>query len=236
MTPRAILFDAGDTLFRLRRSVGEVYAEAAARHGVMVAAAEIDSRFRSVFRRMPPLAFPGVAEAELPAREYRWWKELVAAVFDGIDLADFNACFAELFAYFAGAQNWELFEDVLPALRGLRSRGVRLAIVSNFDGRLVRICEGLGVAAYFETIVMSGRVGVAKPDPRIFRVALRRLGLRETGVVHIGNSMREDVEGARAAGVRGILLARTAEAAGADVIHDLRDLGDLDAALARHYG
>lgn len=59
VTPRAILFDAGDTLFRLRRSVGEVYAEAAARHGVMVAAAEIDSRFRSVFRRMPPLAFLG---------------------------------------------------------------------------------------------------------------------------------------------------------------------------------
>ena len=222
MSLKAVLFDAGDTLFRVRGSVGEVYATVAARHGVTVAPAEIEQRFRGAFRRMPPLAFPGTADADLPAREYGWWRELVATVFQGRRFADFEAFFAELFEYFACAESWELFDDVTPTLGELRARGLRLAIVSNFDGRLTRICEGLGVAPYFDTIVMSGRAGAAKPDPRVFEVALDDLGLRAADVVHVGDSAREDVEGARAAGLRGILLARNATGRGA--LRDLRDL------------
>ena len=103
MKLRAVLFDAGDTLFRVRGSVGEVYATVAARHGVTVAAAEIEQRFRAAFRRMPPLAFPRSSEAELPAREYAWWRDLVATVFTDTRFADFDVFFAELFDHFAPA-------------------------------------------------------------------------------------------------------------------------------------
>jgi len=225
MSLRSVLFDAGDTLFRVRGSVGEVYATVAARHGVTVAPAEIEQGFRTAFRRMPPLAFPGTADADLPAREYGWWGELVATVFQGRRFADFQAFFAELFEYFARAESWELFDDVIPTLGELRARGLRLAIVSNFDGRLTRICEGLGIAHYFATIVMSGRAGAAKPDPRVFELALDRVGVRAEDAVHVGDSIREDVDGARAAGLRGILLQRTLQPRAPSEC--VRDLGEL---------
>jgi putative hydrolase of the HAD superfamily len=224
MKVRAILFDAGDTLFRVRGSVGDVYATVAARHGVTVAPAEIEQRFRAAFRRMPPLAFPGTADTDLPAREYGWWRQLVTAVFQGQRFADFDAFFGELFDYFARPESWELFDDVIPTLDALRAGGLRVGMVSNFDCRLLRICDGLGIARRFGAIVMSGHAGAAKPDPGIFATALALLGVHPTEVVHVGDSVREDIDGARAAGVRGLLLARTAGAGGPDVIHSLRDV------------
>src|SRR5438552_835253 len=88
MSVRAVLFDAGDTLFRVRGSVGGVYATVAARHGVVVAATQIEPRFRAAFRNRPPLAFPEAPQAELPQHEYAWWKAVVSTVFDGVRFAD----------------------------------------------------------------------------------------------------------------------------------------------------
>ena len=224
MSLKAILFDAADTLFRLRGSVGAAYAAVAARYGVTVAAADVEQRFRAAFRRMPPLAFPGAPEAQLPQLEYAWWKQVVVSVFAGTRFNDFDAFFADLFEYFARGDSWELFADTEPALAALRARGLRLAIVSNFDGRLTRVCESLGIAAYFDTIVISGRVGAAKPDPRIFAVALERLGVSAAEAAHVGDSPREDVEGARRAGLRPILVARDTPASGAKVVSDLREI------------
>lgn len=220
----AVLFDAGGTLFRVRGSVGQVYATVAARHGVGLAAAEIEQRFRQVFHVMPPLAFPEVSPAELPAREYAWWRALVSGVFHDVQFPDFDAFFAELFAYFARGESWELFADTLPALATLRERRLRLAIVSNFDGRLSGICDGLGIAGYFDALVMSGRAGWAKPDPRIFTHALTRLGVGAGEAVHVGDSQREDLAGAQAAGLRAVLVERDAALATPGCLNDLRDL------------
>jgi putative hydrolase of the HAD superfamily len=221
MALRAVLFDAGDTLFRVRGSVGEVYATAGARYGVTVAVADIEHRFREAFGCMPPLAFPGSADADLPVCEYGWWRELVTTVFHGQAFADFDAFFAELFEYFAHADSWELFADVVPALGALRARGLRLGIVSNFDGRLLRICEGLGIAQYFDTIVMSGRAGVAKPDPRIFAAALQRLGVDASEALHVGDSEKQDVAGAQACGLRALLLQRDGSGSRVDCVRDI---------------
>ena len=225
MSVRAVLFDAGDTLFRVRGSVGEVYATVATRHGVTVAVADIEQRFRAAFRRMPPLAFPDAPDAELPQREYAWWKQIVASVFTGVGFNDFEAFFADLFEYFARADSWELFVDAEPTLAALRVGGLRLAIVSNFDGRLTRICEGLGITRYFDTIVMSGRTGAAKPDPRIFKTALTHLGVSPDDAVHVGDSEMEDIFGAAAAGLRAIRIDRGARLQDSpDCVSDLRDL------------
>jgi putative hydrolase of the HAD superfamily len=222
---KAVLFDAGDTLFRVRGSVGGVYSTVAARHGVTIVAAEVEQRFGAAFHRMPALAFPGAPAAELPQREYAWWKEVVAAVFSGVRFADFDAFFADLFAHFAEPETWELFPDSGPALAALRGRGLRLAIVSNFDGRLPRICEGLGIAHHFDTIIMSSRVGAAKPDPRIFATALARLGVGAAHAVHVGDSEKEDRDGAQAGGLRAILIQRDAPTGScSDRVRDLREL------------
>jgi putative hydrolase of the HAD superfamily len=229
---RAVLFDAGDTLFRVRGSVGHAYATVAARHGVIVVPRDMEARFRAAFRQMPPLAFPDTPPDELPQREYAWWRQVVSRVFRGERFVDFEAFFHELFAYFADAAAWELFPDTRPALAALRARGLRLAVVSNFDGRLLSICRGLGIADTFDVIVMSARAGFAKPDACIFDVALRGLGIGPGEVLHVGDSAREDVAGAQAAGLRALLVEREgvvdrrAEPSPADRVSDLRQILD----------
>lgn len=222
---KAVLFDAVGTLFRVRGSVGAAYAAVAARHGVTVSADDVASRFRAAFAGMPPLCFPGAAEAGLLQRERAWWRQVVAATFSGRQFGDFDRFFDDLFEYFARGDAWEVYPDTLPAFTELGAREILLGVVSNFDGRLVRVCAALGVDRYLDAVVMSARSGYAKPDPRIFAVALERLGVGPREAMHVGDSMTEDVEGARAAGMRALLIDRHAEGGSrADCVRDLRDL------------
>jgi putative hydrolase of the HAD superfamily len=222
---KSIFFDAAGTLFRVRGSVGRAYATVAARHGVVVTPAVIAHRFRTAFRDMPPMCFPGVAEAETPRHERAWWRQVVTTAFAGLPFADFEQFFSDLFDYFAHAESWELFSDVIPTLSGLRSRGLRLGIVSNFDSRLTTICEGLKIAHFFDEVVMSGQVGCAKPDPRIFLIALERMDANRAEALHVGDSETLDVQGAHAAGLRAILIDRQSEAT--DPAHRIGDLREL---------
>lgn len=185
----------------------------------------IQQRFRAAFHQMPPLAFPGKPPAELARREYDWWRQLVATVFSGERFADFEAFFGALFDYFADAAAWTLFPDTQPALTALKTRGLRLGVVSNFDGRLISICKGLGLTEHFDVIVMSSRAGYAKPDPRIFRLALASLDVDPADALHVGDSMQEDVAGATAAGLRAWLLNRDrAPSSEAQSVSDLHEL------------
>lgn len=220
-----IFFDAAGTLFRVRGSVGQAYATVAAHHGIVVAPDVIASRFRAAFQCMPPMCFPGVAEAEIPRRERVWWRQVVTTAFAGFHFDNFEQFFSDLFDYFAQAENWELFSDVIPTLSGLRSRDFRLGIVSNFDSRLTTICEGLDIARFFDAVVMSGQAGCAKPDPGIFLIALERLGATSAEALHVGDSETLDIQGARAAGLRAILIDRQAEAT--DPAHRISDLREL---------
>jgi putative hydrolase of the HAD superfamily len=206
-----VFFDAAGTLFRVRGSVSRAYATVAARHGVAASPEEIERRFRVVFRDMPPMCFPGVPAEKLPSHERAWWRDVVSGAFVGLRFNDFEKFFSDLFCYFARADSWELFPDVTPALNGVRARHLRLAVVSNFDSRLAQICEGLGIARFFDAVVMSSQAGCAKPDPRIFATALERVGVRADEALHVGDSESLDVEGAEAAGVRALLLDRAAK-------------------------
>jgi HAD superfamily hydrolase (TIGR01509 family) len=94
------------------------------------------------------------------------------------------------------------------ALARLKAAGLRLAVISNAEGRVAEDLAIAGLAPHFETIVDSHNVGVAKPDPRIFAIALERLEARAEESVYIGDLYRIDVLGARAAGMRAVLLDR----------------------------
>ena len=94
------------------------------------------------------------------------------------------------------------------ALARLKEAGLRLAVISNAEGRVAEDLAIAGLAFHFETIVDSHKVGVAKPDPRIFAIALERLGARAEESAYIGDLYRIDVLGARRAGMRAVLLDR----------------------------
>lgn len=112
-----------------------------------------------------------------------------------------EALFEELYQYYIRPEAWQLAPGAVSALNKLRAAGVRLAVVSNFDTRLRPILTALEVDKLFDAVVVSAEVGAEKPNPVIFETAMQQLGVRPYEVVHVGDDRRNDVWGARDAGV-----------------------------------
>jgi putative hydrolase of the HAD superfamily len=114
---------------------------------------------------------------------------------------------AELHAYHQESNLWELVPSgVAPALAALRGHGLKLTVVSNANGRLRRLFDRLALAGCVDCLLDSHDEGVEKPDPRYFDLALERSGARRETTIHVGDLYHVDVVGARAAGIRGVLL------------------------------
>jgi len=105
---------------------------------------------------------------------------------------------------------WRLFDDALPCLDWLRAAGLRLAAVTNASGRhqLAKLAS-LGIARFFDTVVIAGELGAAKPEPMIFHAACERLDVSIDETMHIGDLLEVDAIGARDAGLHGVWLDRT---------------------------
>jgi putative hydrolase of the HAD superfamily len=210
----AVCFDAAGTLIRVRGGVGQQYATVARRFGIAVDPAALDAGFAAAFRSAPPMAFPDAPPADVPARERAVWRDLVGRLFAGAGCREatetpiFERYFEELYAHFATPAAWDVFPDVRPALDAVRARGCCTALVTNFDGRIAPLLEALGLRPAFDVVTRSSEVGAAKPDRRIFEAALGALGVAAGSVLHVGDSRREDLEGARAAGLRGLVIDR----------------------------
>lgn len=112
-----------------------------------------------------------------------------------------EAMFEEVYDYYVQPGAWTLAPGAVAALSKLKAAGVRLAVVSNFDTRLRPILSHLGVEGLFDAIVVSAEVGAEKPNPVIFEAALQALKMRPHEVVHVGDDRRNDVWGARDAGI-----------------------------------
>lgn len=232
---RAVTLDAAGTLIAPREPVGVTYARIAARHGIATDAAVVDDAFRRALRAAPPLAFPDARPEARPACERAWWRDVVRRSL-ALDASDprLDACVGALVAHFARAAAWRVFPDVGPALATLRRRGLRLGVVSNFDGRLPGLLAELALAPAVDAIVWSSAVGAAKPDRAIFEHALARHRVEAANAALIGDSITDDVAGARAAGMKAVLIDRRGRVerrrapAGTIVIRSLDELA-LDA-------
>jgi putative hydrolase of the HAD superfamily len=223
----AVTLDAAGTLFTVAEPVGVTYARAAARHGIARRPPELETRFRAAFRAAPPLACPDPDPEPLGLCERAWWRGVVRETLAAPAGPRFDACFDELFAHFASPGAWRVYSDVRPALTDLRARAVRLAVVSNFDRRLGAILTGLGLAPLFDLVLASSAAGAAKPAPAIFARALAGMGVDAARALHAGDGLREDVHGARAAGLRAVLVDRGGEQnvpSEVPVVHTLIDL------------
>ncbi len=107
------------------------------------------------------------------------------------------------------ALRFRLFDDTAAALDLLAARGVRLAVVSNWDCSIPEVLSGLGIGRRFEVIVSSAEVGLAKPAAEPFLAALGRMGIRPSEeVVHCGDQIFADGDGARDAGLTPVILDR----------------------------
>lgn len=117
------------------------------------------------------------------------------------------AALAELHTYHTASNLWEYVPDnVVPALEALRTRGLRIVVVSNANGTLRAHLDRLGLTSRFDVVLDSADEGVEKPHPRFFEIALERSGARRDTTIHVGDLYYVDVMGARSAGLRGVLL------------------------------
>ena len=210
--PKAVFLDAAGTLFESVTPVAVTYAELAKPFGKNVSYEEISLRFRNCFSTAPPMAFPGAEGQRLRALERAWWHDVVRRIFEPAEtFLGFEDYFDELFAYFARPDSWALYDDSLVTLEALKDRNIPIALISNFDSRVLTIIQGLGIADYFDSVFISSSAGFAKPAPEIFFLALERHGIAPHEAIHVGDSPETDVEGALNAGVRPILLDRCDE-------------------------
>jgi putative hydrolase of the HAD superfamily len=120
-------------------------------------------------------------------------------------------------------------DGALDAVSELKRRGLRLGVVSNAEGTVARNLDDAGYKGAFETVVDSHLVGVEKPDPAIFRIAMERMSLHADRAIYVGDLPHVDVEGAKAAGIAPVLLDRHDLYADVDVprIRSLRELPQL---------
>ena len=208
MPLQAVLLDAAGTLIQTAEPVGETYARVAEAYGARISAWRLGEAFGRAMAAAPPMAFPEASRDEMETLEREWWRDLVRVTFLSADSAvrpnDMAACFETLFAHFAKPEAWQLREGALAALEALRARGLRLAVVSNFDQRLPGLLLGLGIASHFECVVLPGDCGFAKPDREIFDAALTQLGVAAGDAVFAGDDPDQDLAGARGAGLRAI--------------------------------
>src|SRR3954447_23979316 len=120
------------------------------------------------------------------------------------------------------AIRFSAYPDAVPALRGLRDRDLRLVTVSNWDCSLPRVLDGCGLGDLLDGTITSAEVGARKPDPLIFERALELAGCEPQDAIHVGDTAEEDVAGARAAGIRSLLIDR------ADGNGDIASLEEID--------
>lgn len=204
---RLLTWDVKDTLLKLRRPVGEEYATKARAHGLQVEAMALGKAFGQAYKAQSH-SFPNYGLSQgLTSR--RWWLNVVLQTFHLAGVRDAQVVTPiadQLYEDFSSPRTWQVLEGAESTLRGCREQGLSLAVVSNFDRRLEDILVGLGLREHFDFVVTSEATGWPKPDPRIFREALRLARVEPAVAAHVGDNYRCDYQGARAVGMHSFLV------------------------------
>lgn len=179
-------------------------ADALATHGVRVAAETLQAADPHARRELDDLKVIGATTDA--TRGWRFFDLILEHA--GVARSEGTAAaLSELHAYHTASNLWEYVPaSVPPAIQALRARGLRIVVVSNANGTLRTHLDRLGLTPQFDLVLDSADEGVEKPDPRFFEIALEKSGAAKASTIHVGDLYYVDVVGARAAGLRGVLL------------------------------
>jgi HAD superfamily hydrolase (TIGR01549 family) len=210
MSYRLLCLDAGFTLLTPRRSLAEVLSEALVDDGRTITEDEMqaiwdegDRWFWDEYHR------PGNDTWTDDGRIDDYWRRYHSIILDrlGVEARADVLDFLQSSQFTADA--WELYPDVEPMLRAVRETGIRIGVVSDWGSNLREIMAGLELDRSIDFVLPSGAVGVAKPNPSFFRLALEAAGVAPHEALMVGDSYRADVRGAWAAGMDAAWLDRT---------------------------
>lgn len=191
----AVTLDAAGTLLHPAQPIAEVYAEHATRFGVAVTREAIASRLGAAMRRHRPLRTGDPS-----------WRAYWAAVVASSTGSDAPGLFDALYEHYRRGNAWRVSSGAAACIAALRGQGLRVGLVSNWDVRLHDTLADLGLADGLDAVIVSGEHGCEKPDPRIFALALARLGVAADRWLHVGDDRDDDLTGAIAAGGRAWLV------------------------------
>ena len=206
---RAVFFDAGNTLLQADPPVAVRYSDTARRHGADADPEAVRDRFVTLWKVFQKQRQTMLFKTDRQGTK-RFWYLFVSEVFAPWrgQFDDFDTFFEELYLAFASHTAWVTYEDAAPTLQALHQRNIRLAVVSNWDNRLTGILNGQKLTHYFDEIIISSEEGVEKPALDIFTIALDRMGVLPRQVIHVGDSLSDDVFGALGAGIHPALIHR----------------------------
>jgi len=209
-----VLFDVGSTLVDPFPSSREIVLRVLLDGGMRLDLSDLQQAepqaWQSVSHLLPFQRY-GRAESQV------FWNAFYSALLDCLGIAHDQHIRGKIYHEFQRVENWRCYPDCLPALNELKAAGYRLGVVSNWEEWLDTLLVALGLSELFEVAIAFGNFGRAKPDPSIFYEALRVVGVSPDRAVYVGDSLRDDVEGARAAGLRPILIDRQTRFPLADV-------------------
>jgi HAD superfamily hydrolase (TIGR01662 family) len=220
----AVFFDVDFTLiFPGPTFQGEGYARFCAAEGVTVDA----SRFETAVAAASFI----LDEVEEPIYDASLFVHYTATIIEhmGGRGAGVVRVAERIYDQWAGNHHFEMYDDVEPVLTELAARGIKMGVISNSHRSLDAFREHFKLGALITTSVSSAEHGFMKPHPSIFETALSRAGVEARDAIMVGDSLKADIEGAVAAGMRGILLRRSGEIPpalpeGVSVITSLRQL------------
>ena len=214
-TRRALLIDGLGTLVSLQAPAPLLRRELAIRFDVEISEAEATRALAAEIAFYRAHMGQGRDADSLAALRHRCAETLVGALPHPDRLARYGL--ESLTDALLSSLRFEPFADARPALLRARARDLRVVVVSNWDVSLLEVLELTGLAPLLDGVVTSAAAGAAKPSPPIFRHALALAGVAATDALHVGDSLPEDVYGARDCGIPAVLLARDGNGAPPDV-------------------
>jgi putative hydrolase of the HAD superfamily len=199
-----VFLDAGDTILAPWPTFQGRMVAVAGEHGVSLEEAAAHAAIVDVARQA---AWP--TDWTDRALQWRFWCGFYVQVLDRLGYQGDKAALAEaLYGTFSDPASYRLFDDVRPALDALAALGLKLGVISNFEPWLEEVLRREGVLGCFSVLAISGVLGVAKPEPGIFRAALEQAGVAASAAIHVGDHPEMDGAAARAVGITPVLIDR----------------------------
>jgi putative hydrolase of the HAD superfamily len=226
---RAVFLDIGDTVMRPNPSWEHVYAMAFEEFGVRVDIDELHRALRAAYHH----GGWGMEGGFEPTEETSFQRTVAidAAAIAELGLEPMpEAFYRRLSELFMVTSHWHIFPDAYSTLSELQRRGLTIGAVSNWVWNLPELLHSLDLVSHFDFIAASARIGYEKPHPRIFEWALDKADVEPGAVIHVGDHVDADVEGARAVGIGAVLIDRAGRYApdavpdGVPVIRSLEEL------------
>jgi putative hydrolase of the HAD superfamily len=207
---RAVFFDIGGTLVYPHPSFPGLLAQVCREDGLAVTPQDAQRVEPAVWARIAQRQDAGRGFSLSPERSQAFWLWVYQVFLEelGYDEVSRDSLPGRLYRTFTRIESYRLYDDALPTLARLKGEGFALGVISNWEGWLARLMAHLEIAHYFDVSVVSGQAGIEKPDPEIFLRALNAANVRPEEALHVGDNPRDDVEGAQAVGIRGVLLDR----------------------------